>query len=460
MLFLLVLFKYNAGYAQHNKAEEELLSPLMYYLEKQPYSLEFTLQGLSYSRQELPFWMEHNQRGRISKNTSVLGTLSAKAVSFVSDESSIIYGTNILYQDAGAPGIQLDEIYAHYQDLNFYVTVGKKQQREVLQGLSASNGNMLLSLNTRAIPGVQIGSTSPFYFTKKKVFGLEGSWNEYFLGDSKHSENVLLHYKKFGAVLQLNGWDLKAGVQHMAQWAGTLNHSGEQPSGFNDYLQVVLGSEGTTKNARNQLKSKGNHLGIYEFHLGKSYKFFKLQFFYNHLFEDISGRRFENFPDGRYGFYYEAYNPSQLINAIIYEFYYTQHQSYTASGFHKYDNYFNSNTYRSGWTYKNRVIGTPFFTGDSNENGIINNKFTAHHIGISGELGNYFQKYPYKLLLSYAKNEGVYSKRYSPEENVFYGLFDINLLQKTIHLNFQSGVEFNNTAPPNFGAGIRLMYKL
>ena len=44
-------------------------------------------------------------------------------------------------------------------------------------------------------------------------------------------------------------------------------------------------------------------------------------------------------------------------------------------GPHLYDNYFNNGVYPFGWTYKGRVIGLPFFTYDSDENYIMNNKF-------------------------------------------------------------------------------------
>ncbi|PAM92946.1 hypothetical protein B4N84_20565, partial [Flavobacterium sp. IR1] len=134
--------------------------------------------------------------------------------------------------------------------------------------------------------------------------------------------------------------------------------------------------------------------------------------------------------------------------------------SHTTSGVHKYDRYFHHGLYRSGWTYEGRAIGSPFFTPDPDGEGFLNNKFRAHHIGIGGQWPNLVHTIPYKLLLSFARNDGTYALRYRPKQNVFYGLLDVGLLRTTIDLNVQAGVELNNTASPKFGAGVHLVYKL
>ena len=144
----------------------------------------------------------------------------------------------------------------------------------------------------------------------------------------------------------------------------------------------------------------------------------------------------------------------------MYELYYTEHQSHTTTGEHKFDNYFNNGVYWSGWTYENRVIGAPFFTVDPEGIKIINNKFRAHHIGIGGHLYPYFRAYPYRFLLSYSHNDGIYPRRFRPQQDVFYGLFDVRLLHTAIEFNVQLGLEFNSYTAPLFGAGVSLNYRL
>ena len=114
----------------------------------------------------------------------------------------------------------------------------------------------------------------------------------------------------------------------------------------------------------------------------------------------------------------------------------------------------------SGWTSNKMVIGAPFFTVDPDGEGIINNKFTAHHLGIGGEIGNAINSYPYKLLLSYARNDGLYKRRYRPIQNVFYLLTDVQLIQNDLELHVQLGADWNSYTSPVYGLGLEMKYKL
>ncbi|MEM8969400.1 MAG: hypothetical protein AAGE93_23480, partial [Bacteroidota bacterium] len=75
----------------------------------------------------------------------------------------------------------------------------------------------------------------------------------------------------------------------------------------------------------------------------------------------------------------------------------------------------------SGWTYQDRIIGTPLFYTksrmklydptfvDPDEGGfnfnIVNNRVVAHHFGITG---NYKDYWKYKLLATFSTNYGTY----------------------------------------------------
>jgi hypothetical protein len=87
---------------------------------------------------------------------------------------------------------------------------------------------------------------------------------------------------------------------------------------------------------------------------------------------------------------------------------------------------------------------------------VVNSKFSAHHLGISGNFSNYFTSYPWKLLLSFSHNEGRYGRFYNPNRDIFSGLFDVKLLQSFVQLNIQLGLEISNVAEPLYGAGINL----
>ncbi|MDX1754306.1 MAG: capsule assembly Wzi family protein [Salinimicrobium sediminis] len=449
------------SYSQLSPEELEIFSPSLGYHADDDHSLELNLRGLPSSQEVLPFWMYHNSRGRISSDSHAVAWITGKSFNFLTDNKYLLLGAGALYDEGRNKGILIDELFVHYQDPNIYFTLGKKQPIELYNGLSASNGNMLWSLNARPLPGFQLGTVAPLFFFRSQHFGIEAAWKEFFPGKDGFVEDTRIHHKNFHLIFRKDAWQLKLGVQHFAQWGGTSPRIGPQPSDAANYLRVLAGKEGTVIHPETgQLTIIANHVGGYELYLDREFRNFNLQFFYNHIFDDVSGKRLHNLPDGTYGFFYENRDKDRLISSIIYELYYTHHQSYTAEGFHKNDNYFNNGTYQSGWTYEGRVFGSPFFTPDPEGKGVINNKFIAHHIGVAGEIGNYFKRYPYKFLLSYAHNDGLYNRRLRPQQDVVYGLLDVLVLSSVIRLNLQTGLELNSTSAPVYGAGMKVSYKM
>jgi len=410
--------------------------------------------------QRLPFWMYSNHRGRISEETHLSGWISGRTLNEFSNGNSLEIGAGILYQDGISDEIFLDEIYAAYNNDWLEAVIGRRQEKELYKGLSATNENMLWSLNARPMPGVSLSTNRTIFFTPESAYGLEASWSEYLMGDDRFVKGARLHHKSINFVYQPNpDFQLKVGVRHFAQWAGDSPESGPQPDGFSDYIKVISGREGG-ENAvgGDQANVLGNHLGTYELEISKKInRELELSFIYNHMFEDGSGSRFANFPDGRYGFFLDFEDNQRLVNGILYEFFYTRNQSINAGSPHGADNYLNNFlTYHSGFTYERRIIGLPFFTYDEALDQVVNNKFSAHHLGISGNFSNYFVNYPWKLLLSFSHNEGRYGRYYTPNRDILAGLFDIKVLQSFVQLNVQLGVELSNMDEPLYGAGINL----
>lgn len=413
------------------------------------FSGEAVLQGNYSTETELPFWMYKNTRGRIAETTNIAGWLSGRALYEIGESKTIELGGTLLYRDGEEDDLFLDELYLHFETPELYVTAGIKQPEEYYRGLSATNESMIWSLNARAMPGIQIGTNGPLFLNRYEEtgFGVEGSWNEYLMEEDRYMSYARVHHKNLFLVYHTdNDIKIKAGLRHVAQWGGTPPEGETNPESVKDYVKVISLQGGTL----------ANDIGSYEFHITKGFRDFEVEFIYNHMFESFSGARFSNAPDGRYGIFINAREEDNFVNSFMYEFYYTQNQHYTGNGNDDFEDYFNSGTYRSGWTYENRVIGLPLFTGNSRNRGVTNNRFTAHHIGIGGQLFNYFVSYPYKLLLTYSKNEGGYSDPFYKvnkalhvynEYGVYSGFLDVKLLL---------GAEFNSLDAPVFGAGLQL----
>lgn len=423
-------------------------------LPQMKFSGEATTEALISTGKKLPFWMYHNKRGRLSENTNVTAWVTGRGNYDLGTTTTLEIGGGLLFQDGISERLFIDELYAHIESPKLYFTVGRKQQKELYNGLSASNRSILWSLNPRPLPGIQIGTNGPLFLNGATGFGIEGSWNEYIMEKERYVSNAKLHHKNLLLVYRFrNSLQIKGGLQHFVQWGGVDPLSGRQPEKINDYIRIISG-QGGDKSATGgeQLNALGNHLAGYEIYVSRDFKNFNMEIFYNHLFEDGSGRRLGNTPDGRYGLFLEMKEKDRFINSVMYEFFYTHHQSHTTTGPHGPDNYFNNYRYISGWTYENRVLGVPFFTVNPDGEGFINNKFTAHHAGIGGQILN---STPYKILISYAQNDGRYGRRFIPKQDVAYLYMEYGLLRNFIDLDIQMGAEYNSYTSPVYGIGIR-----
>lgn len=444
------------------------------------YSGSISSKGFYSSDEELPFWFYTNQRGRISNGTNTAVWLTGNSFFRLSEKASLEGGAGMLFQDGIKDKFFADELYAELNLDWLRVIIGKKQRTQFYAGLSATNENILWSLNSQPLPGIQIETNRTVYFDKNKRIGFEGSWNEYIMEEDRFIQNTQLHHKNFYIIYKTkNNWNFKAGIQHFAQWGGTSPVFGKQPSDFKDYIRIVTGREGGEDAVGgDQVNVLGNHLGSYELYISKSFNNLKTTFIYNSIFEDGSGSRFANFPDGRYGIHLSKNNSKSWITGFLYEFYYTKNQSQTVPQL--YDMYFNNGVYRSGWTFHNRVLGLPFATTNYYENyvggdspiRIGNNILLVHHIGVAGSL---FSRRPYKLLLSYRNNYGHYYNRgydgaeYYPNDDprgkyvfpqrVLSGFFEFNVLDSFINLNFMIGGDISKDNR-NLGLGLQLQKHL
>ncbi|WP_051205521.1 capsule assembly Wzi family protein [Salinimicrobium xinjiangense] len=437
-------------------------------LSQTTYSAEVELKAQISTKEELPFWMYSNQRGRISPETHIMGLATARMQHQLGGKGILEIGAGGVVHDGFTKKRALDEAYIQLKNQHFYVTGGVKQKEELYYGLSATNENILWSLNARSLPGLEIGTTKPVFALPG--VGFEGRWGEYILEEERHVPWARVHHKKINIVLQpAEDWEIKAGIQHFAQWGGVSPDRGRQPESFIDYLRVFAGRQGGERALQGDINnSLGNHLGSWEVQVKKAFNDHSLQFIFNNIFEDGSGSRLANFPDGRYGLFWENEESAALISGLLYEFYYTKHQSHDVNRWGA-DNYLNHlMTYNSGWSYFDQVIGSPFFLYDKQQDRIINNKFTAHHFGLAGNLGTFFNPYPFKVMLSYRNNEGSYYRDpYTADREpkilstylttrLYNGDFEFDIPRLT--LNFLFAADFNSLLDPNFGAGVSLKY--
>lgn len=417
-----------------------------------------------YSGSESPFWMHSNRRGRLDETTFYSGLLTSTAIFEIDNTRSFQFGGGILYKDGYDDGFKIDEAYFSYVSPKIRVDIGKRQRTDLYQGLSVSNESILWSLNASPFPGISIETVEPVFFNFEDYgLGFKFSIGEYLLDDERFIDNTRLHHKSGHLVYRTQkDFEVSLGLQQFVQWAGTSEEFGRLPQSLEDYGSVITGSAGTDDVEGEEVNALGNQIGSYELKISSRISNLDFEFFYNHIFEDGSGLKMGNLPDGRYGIYVEdnrdTFWGEDWIKAFIYEFHYTKNQSRSrkSSTSDGADNYFNNNLYRSGWTYQNLIIGNPFILTTEERYRIGVNIITAHHIGISGEAFNL----PYKALLSYRKNYGRKDTFFDITKEVFSSYLEVELMKGDYNLSAFVASDIKNVDQSNFGAGLKFSRSL
>lgn len=370
----------------------------------------------------LPFWFTANQNGLLDNNKSTAaGRLQLFGNKIGKDSSPFkySYGADIFTQSGhDVTNTKIAQLFGSIQYRNIELTLGAKHRDIKYEGITSTGGDILWSGNSRSYPGYTLRLTDYFRFDfMPKWLSFKGEYGDYLLNDDRYAGNrTRLHHKNFFIKTQFNeNLHLEAGLDHYCFWAGE-SRGIEQPSSFSDYLRVITGREGGSNAMQtDQMNAIGNHVGAYSLsiiHTGNT----DWTFFYSHPFEDGSGREFQNYPDGNYGIYINRCKPGNIVEYISYDFTYTRHQS---GNFKKNpgdsgdkgrgnDSYFSNGVYYSGYTYFNRIMGSPFFIPNTPENGITkgiySSKFISHHIGLKGHICSPID---YKLMISNIRHYGV-----------------------------------------------------
>ena len=208
----------------------------------------------------------------------------------------------------------------------------------------------------------------------------------------------------------------------------------------------------------------GNHIGSYQ--LQYRYQFYDgaLTTYFQTIFDDSSGASLQNLADGVFGVFWELPENS-AVRGLLYEYVQTTVQSGSPGSRGGNDDYFNHGVYRSGWTYKQRVIGLPFFTVDQDAilgpqiTQLNNTRITAHHLGM--RISSFDENWDFRIKGSLVKNYGRYLAPFDPVENVFYGHVRIRrLINEQMQIGFSLGSDLSRQTPDNFAASLSFRYAL
>ena len=447
------------------------------------FALSLLLLGVLSSGGQLPFWMSTNQFGLMPEGSGVLALVQAGTQYDVTkefqwkwgvslagnyDRSPIrsgmtSWGSGMTYGGLGMTqneqgtadfNLMVDELYASAKWKVFRLDAGMKRfdldfygaGTPTLGSMSTTGGHFCWSGNARTMPGYLI-TVDPFPLGKRKIVWLHGSFGDFKTLDDRFVKGALVHRTKAFVLFRMSPrLDFHFGLDHIATWGGTSPLYGEMPVTFDNYYRMLLGkhasASGSGSDRRNVI---GNQLGSLVFRFDWRGDDWKVALQHDAPYEDRSGMRSQNFPDGVNTLWFGFDDKDRWISDILYEYQYTMWQSGTMHDREATpeesaranpndpwkqarhivggtDRYFNNEEYQSGWTYYGRTIGNPLFfpvgthtgtwTGRELVLGVENNRLKAHHVSVAGKL---FKRMPYKLMLTYSMNYGTYAEPYVGE---------------------------------------------
>lgn len=432
---------------------------------------------LSYasSGDELPFWFTSNRDGIFmgSNSTYQLGMLELMRKMKDPGEMKwdFTYGTSLLYGYGENSQTQINQYFAGVGYKKMLLTLGAQSDPIRYGGLSSTNGNLYASNNARPLPGLKLSSRgwikTPFC---QKNLSFSFVFEEKLCDNDRLVQNAHLHHKNLYFRYKKNRWHFKIGLEHYSFWGGTHPTYGQLPEGLSDYLRGITGRAGGADAPQtDQANAAGNQLGEYVIEVEQNFSTSTLTIYWNHLFEDGSGRELANWRDGLWGIHLRR--NKGFLSEILYEFMHTKHQSgsyhlqpsknnpeiLTGRGR---DNYFNHGVYQSGYVAYNRMMGTPLFIPTINDEGIprgfSSTRKWMHHIGAKGIINKTIN---WKGLLTYSRNFGNYDSPLPSPTDQFSFLFEAIYRKQNLPFDINAGIagDTGDTLEKRVGvyAGIR-----
>lgn len=378
---------------------------------------KISIQIYDYDRKE--WWSKFNNNG-LDFNQSHLSLSYENAF----DNYELLINTH-----TSSEKIIFGESYVSFRLADMYKVKFGRYYRDFSTYLNdeLSSGSMLIGINALPIP--KIGLLGE-YQTKKNNKFTYGISHSILDKNDIYNKSPFIHEKFLYLIKNGDNYEYGFGFVHEAMWGGSSYLKGEFPSSFNDFLKVVISSDGEKIEGQSHTNALGNHLGIWDFYFIKKNKSNISKFYYQHFFEDTSGLRFQNRFDGLWGIEYK--NLSSRLNFVI-EYINTSNQDRDPPYVN--ENYYNHSEYTLGWSYKGYVIGNPFLDN------INNNPSKVIHAGISN---NDLNNYKFKILLS---------KRIDKNDTLKYSVSIGKVFKKFTTSFFINGSKSKNI-------GLRILYDI
>lgn len=397
--------------------------------------------GLTLATEDfIPFYLVHNRFGEVANEPNNFITGALHYENALSKKWQWMTGFSFRNE-------RLSSYYlgVNYQD--FYLRLGAF--KETIGGINSelTVSNFGLSRNARPIPMVESGIENykalPFW---NGLIEIKGRMGIRWLENERYISGALMHNKDASIRFNLEkyiGIKISTGFYHFAQFGGIGPLNNRQPSSFKDFLTVFKGGgvpnpDGSLGGEANGL---GNHLGMHEITLEKNIKGHELILNYQSPFEDNGSMQVISLQDFSLAFHWSLPKKTKGLKAIQVEYVQTKVQSGPGLpdaipqypdiasnfgfNFGGRDDLHNNWLFKSGYTYRDMVIGNPLFLTDewtslflepfpTYDVKIVSNRTKAWNFSANGELTKSIH---YLARFTYSQNWGTYAGLYEGRFN-------------------------------------------
>ncbi len=424
--------------------------------------LRYNVEGeVSFSNgQNTPFWLVNNKQG-LSSIKKDNGYLRAGIFRDIEKDKRFSWGAgaDIVGAYNYTSSFIIQQLYAEIKYRCLGAMIGSKEINGEFNNPRLSSGNLLYSGNARPVPQVRVGipdytivpHTKNWLAVKGYVaYGMftDDDWQYDFAApNSKRTKHVLYHSK--GLFIKVQNLDkfpawFEGGLEMAAQFGGRAldgNKWIDMPNSLKDFLKAFIPSSGGSNTPMGeQTNCYGNHVGSWNARIGWNITpKWNVGLYYEHFFEDHSQMFFDyDWRDGLWGVEV-SFPENPVISTLVYEFLYTKDQSGPVYWDHTpeipeqvsgRDNYYNHYIY-TGWQHWGMGIGNPLIISPIyNRDGQIvfrSNRVIGHHVGF---MGRPTKELEYRVLLSYTRNWGTYTKPLKDVLSNANGLLEITYRPK------------------------------
>lgn len=358
--------------------------------------------GIVSSSGTTPFWFQSDRSGIYSNEGSQFLTRLQYHSSYEElSKIKFFYGASLIARPGKRSTLSLNQGYLRIKGYGFELAAGRFIENWPLYNHSLGMGVLGTSINATPVPKIKFGLTdwTGIPFTNDFI-QIQGYIAHGWLGSKRYTDDVLLHekalYLKAGGDWPVN---LYAGLVHYVLWGGN-NHprEGDIPNRWKDFVDVFLARSGDSSTPGiDQPYVIGDQLGTWTFGSQIQINDSNISVYLQSPIETKYDLKLSNISDILTGI---SINFDKDLNIpfdhFVYEYLYTKDQSGPRrldpdgdpeiDRFRGNQNYYNHQTYRTGWAYQLRTIGNPLFKVSDENLGILNNRIVAHHIGFDTKI--------------------------------------------------------------------------